>query len=228
MSGFDAGAIGVAVARAKARMATLEQELNVADSKLGDGDTGGMLARIVDAMAEIDYAGAADVSAVLSQMARKTASATGSSLGTLIATALLTMSRRTKGQASVPYADLGGHVAAAVEAMIARGGASLGDKTVLDILDAIAGQDRRPRRTPTRCPRPPRRRPRRRSPRSAERPCRIGRARMFADKSVGLDDPGMLAVHELVQAVVLAVNDRRDPRHHGGGSPCSGVRPPAP
>jgi dihydroxyacetone kinase len=200
VSGFDVGAIGAAVMRAKARMATLEQELNVADSKLGDGDTGVMMARIVDAMAALDYAGATDVGAMLSQMARKTASATGSSLGTLIATALLTVSRRTKSQASVPYAELGGHVAAAVEAMIARGGANLGDKTVLDILHVIAetiaglGDAEAVSMAAAAA-----------ATDALEtfraRPCRIGRARMFGDKSIGLDDPGMLAAHELVHAI---------------------------
>jgi dihydroxyacetone kinase len=200
MSGFDVGAIGAAVMRAKARMTTLEQELNVADSKLGDGDTGVMMARIVDAMAALDYAGGSDVGAMLSQMARKTASATGSSLGTLIATALLTISRRTKGQASLPCAELGGHVAAAVEAMIARGGANLGDKTVLDILHAVAekiaglGDAEAASEAAVAA--------------AADtlatfrgRPCRVGRARMFGDKSIGLDDPGMFAVHELLRAV---------------------------
>lgn len=30
------------------------------------------------------------------------------------------------------------------------------------------------------------------------RPCTIGRARMFGEKSIGLDDPGMLALSEVV------------------------------
>jgi hypothetical protein len=32
------------------------------------------------------------------------------------------------------------------------------------------------------------------------RPCRAGRARMYEDKSAGLDDPGMLAIDVIVQA----------------------------
>lgn len=202
MSAIDLATLSCAVARARERMATLEQELNAADSRLGDGDTGVMLARVIDAMAGIDYAAQPDIGAALSLMARKTASATGSSLGTLIATGLLAVARRVRGEAGIADADLGGHVAAAVEAMAARGGAGLGDKTVLDILDALArGLDAKGGAAAAQA--------------AVEacqatlvefrdRPCRIGRARMFAEKSVGMDDPGMLAAHELVLAIAGA------------------------
>lgn len=33
------------------------------------------------------------------------------------------------------------------------------------------------------------------------RPNRIGRARMFADKTIGMDDPGMVALQRMVQAI---------------------------
>jgi len=200
VSGIDLAVLAGAVARAKARMATLEQELNLADSRLGDGDTGVMLARVVDAMAAIDYAAEPDIGAALGLMARKTASATGSSLGTLIATGLLTVSKRVKGEPAIAYADLGGHIAAVVAAMAARGGATLGDKTVLDILDALAraldGKGDGASATSAAveaC--------RTTLAEFRDRPCRIGRARMFAEKSIGMDDPGMLAVHELVLAI---------------------------
>lgn len=203
MSAVDFAALGQAVSRSKARMATLEQELNAADSRLGDGDTGVMLARVVDAMAQIDYAAQPDIGAALSLMARKTASATGSSLGTLIATGLLTVGKRVKGEPTIAFADLGGHLSAVVEAMAARGGAKLGDKTVLDILDALAhgiaaqGDGSAVARAATEACRTT-------LAEFRERPCKIGRARMFAERSIGMDDPGMLAVHELVLAIAAA------------------------
>lgn len=200
---IDLATLSRTVARARERMATLEQELNAADARLGDGDTGVMLARVIDAMAGIDYAAQPDIGTALSLMARRTASATGSSLGTLIATGLLTVARRVKGEAGIAYADLGGHVAAAVEAMAGRGGAGLGDKTVLDILDAVARSlDARgdagaaAQAAAEAC--------RATLVEFRDRPCRIGRARMFAEKSVGMDDPGMLAAHELVLAIAGA------------------------
>jgi dihydroxyacetone kinase len=203
MSAVDSAAIGKAVARCQDRMSTLEQELNEADARLGDGDTGVMLSRVVTTLASIDYASESDVGNLLSLMARKTASATGSSLGTLLSTALMTISRRTKGSTRLEWADLGGYIDAAVEAMIARGGANLGDKTVLDILHAVAGavsglsgadmvaQAARRAAAST-------------LETFRNKPNRVGRARMFADRSMGMDDPGMLAVYHLLHAVAAA------------------------
>jgi dihydroxyacetone kinase-like protein len=34
-----------------------------------------------------------------------------------------------------------------------------------------------------------------------DRPSKLGRARMFGDKSIGLDDPGMLALRRVVDAL---------------------------
>lgn len=34
-----------------------------------------------------------------------------------------------------------------------------------------------------------------------DKPNRIGRARMFADKSIGIDDPGMVALQRMVDAI---------------------------
>ena len=82
--------------------------------------------------------------------------------------------------------------------MQARGKAELGGKTVLDSLDAVAkataGKD---------------------DPAAVadaaaaaveevmdtfrERKATVGRARIFAEKSVGMDDPGMLAMNRIVQ-----------------------------
>ena len=34
-----------------------------------------------------------------------------------------------------------------------------------------------------------------------DRPNRVGRARMFADKTIGLDDPGMVALQRMVESL---------------------------
>lgn len=204
MSSIDSSAIGRAVVRCQDRMVALERELNEADARLGDGDTGVMLSRVITTLASIDYASESDVGALLSLMARKTASATGSSLGTLLSTALLTISRRTKGSTWLELIELGGHLDAAVEAMIARGGAKLGDKTVLDILHALAkgvsglsdadmvAQAALKASAST-------------LEEFRGKPNRVGRARMFADRSIGMDDPGMLAIYHLLNVVAPAV-----------------------
>ena len=35
-----------------------------------------------------------------------------------------------------------------------------------------------------------------------DKPCQIGRARIFQDKSIGLDDPGMVAFKRLLEGIV--------------------------
>jgi dihydroxyacetone kinase-like protein len=81
--------------------------------------------------------------------------------------------------------------------MMIRGKAKLGGKTVLDSLDAIArAMDADPTAET--------------ALKAAEtaqaalrnKPATIGRARIFAAKSVGMDDPGMLAMTSIVRALI--------------------------
>lgn len=200
MNTFGVSDIKAVAAMAAAAMINLEQELNAADAKLGDGDTGGMLARVIGAIDSASVPSDADVGACFSAHAKAAAMATGSSLGTLFATALMTIARDTKGREAVPISELGPLLGKARDAMMARGGASLGDKTVLDVLDATSNallgiEDSRTAKQ--------------QAVASAQaaldayrgRPNKIGRARMFADQTIGLDDPGMLAFVKLCEAV---------------------------
>jgi phosphoenolpyruvate---glycerone phosphotransferase subunit DhaL len=194
--------IATGVRRAADAMGRVEQELNALDAKLGDGDTGSMLVRVIGAMEAAGPASASSVADAFDKLARAGMSATGSSLGTLFSGALLMLSKQTRGR-DVHWSELPVLIAAARDWMMMRGGAKLGDKTVLDALDAVAAAlagitnsmetgaaavaaseralaDFR------------------------DRPCRMGRAKFFAQKSVGLDDPGMLAFARLARALVEA------------------------
>jgi len=188
-----------AVAHSHTRIARLEDPLNAADALLGDGDTGSMLARVIEKMATTDLTANSDVGAAFSALARATMSATGSSLGTLLATALLTFAKATKGRSEVPWSELSSLIDQAIEAMKARGGASLGDKTILDAMHSIAqsliGIDdasaaAHAAETGARA--------------ALEHfqplPCKIGRARLFPEKSAEAHDPGMLALWLLLMS----------------------------
>jgi dihydroxyacetone kinase-like protein len=192
--------IAAAITRANEAMGGLEQMLNDADAKLGDGDTGGMLARVIGKMAEVDLSSTVDPGAALSQLAKAATVATGSSLGTLFATGLLAAGREAKGRETLDVGDLSGLVATARDAMIARGGASLGDKTVLDSLDAIA-EVLKGAQTPKQAAKDAARAAFEALDAFRSRPNRIGRARMFGDQTIGIDDPGMLAIKELSAAL---------------------------
>ncbi|MFI3905369.1 dihydroxyacetone kinase subunit L [Ochrobactrum sp. S1502_03] len=170
-------------------MGNLEQTLNAADARLGDGDTGTMLARLFASLAQTNLEQTEDIGMAFSTLAKAAAVSTGSSLGTLVATALLTIGKETKGRDSLEDADMPILLNKAMDAMMARGKAVLGDKTILDSLDAII---KNLTTEPTL----------RAAAEGAEqaldnfraKPNRIGRARMFGDKTIGIDDPGMLAV----------------------------------
>lgn len=200
MSTFNVSNVRKVVSQAAAAIIELEQDLNAADARLGDGDTGGMLARVIAALEGSAAASNDDVGALFSAYAKAAATATGSSLGTLFATALMTFAKETKARQDIPIEELGYLLGKARDAMMARGGAKLGDKTVLDALDAISQaligvHDADAARDKASA-----------AARSAleefrDRPNKIGRARVFAEQTIGLDDPGMLAVARLCDAL---------------------------
>jgi dihydroxyacetone kinase len=192
-----------AVSRAADAARAAHDELNVADGKLGDGDTGVMLRRLWERIAAAAPDGEADLGATFQAFAAASASGTGSSLGTLVTVAMLTLAKATRGRNEIAWSELGDLLEQVRDAMMKRGGASLGDKTMIDMLDAVAraisrlGDSGEIARTALATARATLEdfRP---------RPNRIGRARMFAERSVGLDDPGMLAFLRLLEGLAAA------------------------
>jgi dihydroxyacetone kinase len=197
--------IVAACARCADAMRAAEQELNVADSRLGDGDTGQTMRRLAETIAEAatkSAAAATDAGSFLRKLGMAGTTATGSSLGTLVSIGLMEMGKHLAGKPTVSFAGLVSALEVAETAMLARGGAALGDKTALDLLHAVrlelgtAPSD--PAETASMAANDT-------LAAFRDKPCRIGRARMFADRSVGVDDPGMLAFAKLT--VALARSD---------------------
>jgi len=190
------------IERIRAGLPELETELNAADALLGDGDTGGMIGRVVTTIAAAIKPDS-DLEASLATAARAAASATGSSLGTLVAIGLLTSSRFAKGKQSLSWTETGAVLEEAAAAMLKRGNAAIGDKTVVDAVAAVA-------KALLANPEPAMAGAVAIAGAQAaldefrQRPCRIGRARMFAERSIGMDDPGMLAVARIVERLAVA------------------------
>ncbi len=192
-----------AVQRAQTCFTGAETELNAADAKLGDGDTGGMLRRLAHGIAGVDLSLVEDPGIAFTELAKAASASTGSSLGTLVMTAFMTLAKATRGETEIASDRLPDLISSICAAMLARGGAALGDKTVIDGLDAVAAALRTAQ-------------PAGYAAAAAEgsqqaldafrdRPNRIGRARMYGERSQGLDDPGMLALARLCAA--LAASD---------------------
>lgn len=173
------------------RAVAAEQVLNAADARLGDGDTGSMLLRLIEALNNADLTAVSSIAEAADALARVAMTQTGSSLGTLVATGLTSLAKQAKAKGGNIEADELGSVLQVIrDALAARGGAATGDKTVLDSLDAISlALEKGPVTREV-------------AVNAAKAalddfrglPCRIGRARMFPEKSKGADDPGMLAI----------------------------------
>lgn len=196
---IDAAALKAALARWCDRLDAAAPELNALDGRLGDGDLGTTLQRCAANVREALPAMPDEPAAIFKACAQASAKASGSSFGTLLAVAFLTASKTVGQGAPIDRAAIVRLLDGAVEALSARGGARLGDKTMLDSVHAIAraleasgGQD---------LPATAREAATAALEAFRGRPNRIGRARMFADKSVGLDDPGMVAVLRMAESL---------------------------
>ena len=191
------GSLRSGIAAIAAGLEAQFEALNVLDGKVGDGDLG---VTLVKAFRELDAIKADlpdDLGQAFMQCAMAVNKVSSSSFGTLFATGLMAAAKRSKGTTEAPWSELPSYLDTAVEALMARGKASLGDKTVMDALAAAAraaeGKD---------------------DPAAIlsaaaggvddalekfrDRPNKVGRARIYADKTIGLDDAGMVAVEMML------------------------------
>jgi dihydroxyacetone kinase-like protein len=180
--------------------AAARDELNSQDGKLGDGDLGITVANGFAAVAE-DAAGLGDdLGQAFLGCSKAFQRVSSSSFGTLVATAFMSAAKASKGRTEVDWSEVPGIIAGARDAMLSRGRGELGAKSVLDSLDAIA-------RATAGLAEPAAILAAADGAASAaldefrDKPNRLGRARMFGDKSRGVDDPGMLAVRRLLDGL---------------------------
>ena len=139
-----------------------------------------------------------DVGEALRRLGQETRRASGSSLASVAAIALAAAGKAITGKSSVDGADLRGALAAAAEAITARSGAAPGDKTVLDSLVRIAAELEGSTSDAIGVAI--------KGATSAldelrDRECRVGRSRMYGARTVGRDDPGMLAALLLLRTM---------------------------
>jgi phosphoenolpyruvate---glycerone phosphotransferase subunit DhaL len=124
----------------------------------------------------------------------------GSSFGTLLASGLMSAAKATKGRTTVPWSEVSSLFRGAFNAMAARGKASLGDKTVLDVLDAAA-RGTEGLGDPAAILQSALSATQETMDQLRSKPAQIGRARIFGDRSIGLDDPGMVVFRTMLQAL---------------------------
>ncbi|MEM6666736.1 MAG: dihydroxyacetone kinase subunit L [Pseudomonadota bacterium] len=196
--GFGSSDLKTAAAKVAVACEAAADELNAQDGKLGDGDLGITVSKGWRAVAEAALPD--DMGKALLEAAKVFQRVSSSSFGTLIATALMSAAKATKGRDRAEWSEVSDLLAGARDAMMARGKGNLGDKSVLDMMDALAKATERlddpvalaeavdGAATAT-------------LNAFRDKPNKLGRARMFGDKSIGLDDPGMLALRRMIDGL---------------------------
>ena len=196
---MDAPRLKDAFTRWATAMDKAAPELNELDSRLGDGDLGVTLQKCAHNVRAALPVAPDSVQGILKSASQACADASGSSFGTLLASGLLAAAKWLEGK-SLDRTALPELMSHAVQKLSARGGASLGDKTMIDSLQAIAEALARARPQDDMAVLA-----RNAAAQAVEefrnKQNRIGRARMFAEKSVGMDDPGMVAVLRMTESL---------------------------
>lgn len=190
----------VGLHRIAQKMEVCKDELNALDGQLGDGDIGITVASgFKNILEQLDTL-PEDVSMALIKCGQIFTQSRASSFGTLLATGIMTAGKTVQGQAEVEWSNISTMIKEAIEKMSLRGKSHLGDKTVLDALEAIRiavegkiDPDKMLEAAD-------------RSVNDAlevfrSKPCKQGRARMFAARSTNLYDPGMVVIKRILEGL---------------------------
>jgi phosphoenolpyruvate---glycerone phosphotransferase subunit DhaL len=131
---FKAADIAAAARRAAAALKANHALLTELDQAVGDGDLGITAIKLADALDAAADQGGADLGKYLAQTGMALNRAASSTMGTLMATALMQAGKKVMGRESLAIADLPQLLDAATEGVRTRGKANPGDKTLLDAL----------------------------------------------------------------------------------------------
>ena len=170
-------------------------EFNSVDGKIGDGDLG---VTILNGLEEVNN----NISKFTDDMglnfllcSQAFVKKSGSSFGTLIAFSFINISKNLKGKTECNHEDILSIFETALKTILERGKTNLGDKTIADTLNLIIKKIKNNQnyseifKSSTK--------------QALEdfkgKKIKIGRARMFEDKTKELDDPGMYALYKLSQ-----------------------------
>ena len=170
-------------------------DFNSADGKIGDGDLGVTILHGLEEVNNNISKFSDDMGANFMICSQAFVKKSGSSFGTLIAFSFMNISKNLKGKTECNHDDIIIIFETALKTILERGKANLGDKTIADSLNLIIKNLRDNNNYSDIF-------------KSATKEAlenfkgkkiKIGRARMFEDKTKNLDDPGMFALNKLTQ-----------------------------
>ena len=168
-------------------------EFNAADGKIGDGDLGITIQSGLEEINNNINKFNDDMGANFMICSQAFVKKSGSSFGTLIAFSFINISKNLKGKSECNHEDIIVIFETALKTILERGKTNLGDKTIADSLNLIIKKLKENKNYSEIF-------------KSATKQAlkdfkgkkiKIGRARMFEDKTKDLDDPGMFALNKL-------------------------------
>ena len=168
-------------------------EFNTADGQIGDGDLGVTILHGLEEVNNNINKFSDDMGANFMLCSQAFVKKSGSSFGTLIAFSFMNISKNLKGKTECNHYDIVEIFETALKTILERGKTNLGDKTIADSLELII-KNLKDNQNYSEIFKS--------STRKAlddfkGKKIKIGRARMFEDKTKDLDDPGMLALSKL-------------------------------
>ena len=171
-------------------------DFNSSDGKIGDGDLGVTILHGLEEVNNNIDKFSDDMGINFMICSKAFVKKSGSSFGTLVAFSFMNISKYLKGKAECNHDDIIIIFETALKTILERGKTSLGDKTIADSLDIIIKnlKDNQNYSDVFKS-----------STKQAledfkGKKIKIGRARMFEDKTMDLDDPGMFALKRLSSA----------------------------
>ena len=171
-------------------------DFNSIDGKIGDGDLGITILHGLEEINDNINKFSDDMGANFMLCSQAFVKKSGSSFGTLIAFSFMNISKNLKEKKECKHEDIITIFETALKTILQRGKTNLGDKTIADSLDLIIKNLKTNQNYSEVF-------------KSATKQAlkdfkgkkiKIGRARMFEDKTKELDDPGMYALTKLSQA----------------------------
>ncbi len=200
MSEFTRDELARAVTHICRTFAESRDQLNDLDSRLGDGDLGTTLAAIAAALEPKVDRFPADLGACFTEIANTIATISGSSFSAITMFGLLKVASQCKGRTSIPRKDVPGLIDLAAAEISRRGGAEAGDKTLVDGL-AFVSRALRAQTGDASYSAVAKKAASDALAAFRDKPCKIGRARVAGERSVGVDDPGMFALYLAIAAL---------------------------
>ena len=169
------------------------EDFNAADGKIGDGDLGVTILHGLEEVNNNIGKFTDDMGSNFMICSQAFVKKSGSSFGTLIAFSFMNISKNLKGKTDCNHDDVLNIFETALKTILERGKSNLGDKTIADSLDLIIKKLKNNQNYSEIF-------------KSATKQAlddfkgkkiKIGRARMFEDKTKDLDDPGMFVLGRL-------------------------------